>query len=622
MRRLPPAAMLGCRNEGAPSWTGKARMGTTRGRSKAARRIVTVIGVITPVVFVLFTVVDEETRSWWTDHTFGRWLLAVDVASVAGVAWGGVALLYCRARPTLGVVSVALAVVYAGSELFWFQPYQGWAPVLNQALWLAAGPLFYGLVLAFPLDRPDRHGTRLLRAYVVVTVVYFAFDLAVDQRVRIADDPVRLFGFGNWTGLVTGVYWYLLSMMIVPAAVLFVLRRRLQRWPSAPEVTRPAWTAGLIGPGVDLAIFAVWPLVVAFQYHGDDFTPFGIVFQAINVGRFAVVVILMVVTSGRSVRSETATRMIDIDPASPVDVRWRLRATIGDRSARLLFPADRSWIDSEGHLVPLDDRRPERTLTRIVRGDEVIAAIDLDASVDVHPAVLDAVAVAVTLDVDRFRDAALANAEERRLRVVGRAALRAEDDARRGLERDLHDGAQQALVALSLESAMAARATRGDPSWSAPAVESVAGSLDGVARDLVDVADGRVPALLASEGLSSSLRALAATSGLDADVTIPDGPAIDELPEPVRVTLWLAATEAVANTLKHAGARRLRLAVRIDGGEVELEVTDDGRGGVTASPRAIAARAESVGGAVEVTSAPDAGTSVIVRAPVGAGVPA
>jgi signal transduction histidine kinase len=597
-------------------------MGTTRGRSKAVRRIATVIGVITPVVFVVFTVVDAAARSWWTDRTFGRWMLAVDVAAVAGNAWGGVALLHRRARPTLGVIAVALAVVHAGQLLFWYQPYQGWAPVWSLALWLAMWPLFYGLVLAFPLDRPDRHGTRLLRAFVVVTVLFFVFDLAVDQRVRNADDPVRLFGFGNWTGLVSGVYWYLLSGMIVPAGVLFVLRRRLQRWPSAPEVTRPAWTAGLIGPGVDLALFALWPLVLAFWYHGDDWTPFGVVYEAVIVGRFSVVVILMVVTSSRSVRAETATRMIDIDPVSPVDVRWRLRATIGDRSARLLFPADRSWIDSEGHLVPVEDWRPERSLTRIVRGDEVIAAIDQDASVEVHPAVLDAVAVAVTLDVDRFRDAALANAEERRLRLVGRAALRAEDQARRALERDLHDGAQQALVALALESAMAARATYGDPSRCAPAVESVASSLDAVARDLVEVAGGRVPALLASEGLSSSLRALAATSGLAADVTIPDGPAIDELPEPVRLMLWLAAAEAVANTLKHSGAHRLRLAVRIDGGEVELEVTDDGRGGVSASPRAITARAESVGGAVEVTSAPDGGTSVVVRAPLDAGVPA
>ena len=401
-----------------------------------------------------------------------------------------------------------------------------------------------------------------------------------------------------------------------------MLRRRLQRWPSAPEVTRPAWTAGLIGPGVDLAIFAVWPLIVAFQYHRDDYTPFGVAYEAINLGRFPVVVILMVVASGRPLRNETATRTIDIDPASPVDVRWRLRATTGDASAGLLFPADHSWIDSEGHLAPLDDRRPERTLTRIVRGDEVIAAIDLDASVEVHPAVLDAVAVAVTLDVDRFRDAALANAEERRLRVVGRAALRAEDDARRVLERDLHDGAQQSLVALALESAMAARANHGEPSRAAPAVENLAGSLDVVARDLVDVASGRVPALLAAEGLSSALRALAATSGLDADVTIPAGPTIDELAEPVCVALWLAAAEAVANTLKHAGAQRLRLAVRIDGGDIELEVTDDGRGGVTAPPRAIVERAESVGGAVEVVSAPGFGTSVVVRAPVDAGVPA
>src|SRR5688572_1432464 len=103
-----------------------------------------------------------------------------------------------------------------------------------------------------------------------------------------------------------------------------------------------------------------------------------------------------------------------------------------------------------------------RSVTTIVRGDEIVAAIDHDAAFEVHPAVLEGTAVTVALDIGRFRQAAIANAEMRELRSVGRAALHAEDRARRKLELDLHDGAQQSLVALALEAGLSARSSRGD----------------------------------------------------------------------------------------------------------------------------------------------------------------
>ena len=600
--------------------------GAVGSRPSVARWLGIAVGAATPVACFVLAITDDDWTATWTETTYERWLLVTRLLSVAAAAWGGVVLLRRRARPRIGLLAVAFGVVLtAWSTLdVGLGSSQGWRPVWELATFLAIWPLVYGLVLTYPLDRPDRWGTRILVTFVGLTVVFVVFWTLVDEQHQslysYVPDPVRVIPWSDWTGLAWAFYWIVIGSLLLPAATLIALWRRQMRWPGARSLARPAWIAGLLVAGGELALLSVrrlWPL----EFHGDDLTPFGLAVESVNLGRLGVAVLVLAVATGTSGRRQQ--RAVDLDATSTVDVQSKLRSILGDPSAHLLFPAGEGWIDSDGHSMTTDRGLATRSLTTIVRGDEIVAAIDHDAAFEVHPAVLEGAAVTVALDIGRFREAAIANAEMRELRAVGRAALHAEDRARRKLELDLHDGAQQSLVALALEAGLSARFSRGDRVAQRAAAEQLARSLDDVAGDLVAVARGRGPALLASAGLAAALDALAAITALDVDVDVSLGSGInDGLDGEVRLALWFAAAEATANALKHAEARRLGIIVVAEGDDVALEVRDDGRGGVDAPPRSIVDRLAAVRGTIEVDSPPGRGTRVVVRVPVRAGVPA
>jgi signal transduction histidine kinase len=599
--------------------------GAVGSRPVVARWLGIAVGVATPVVALILAIIDDDWTETWAGKTDVRWLLVMRLLSVAGAAWGGVVLLRRRARPTIGLLAVALGVVLtAWSTLNVGLESQGWRPVWEAATFLAIWPIIYGLVLTYPLDRPDRWGTRILATYAGLTVMFLVFWTLVDEQQQsfysYASDPVRVIPWSDWTGLARAFYWWIVGSLLLPVVTLIALRRRQMRWPGARSLARPAWIAGLLVVGAELLLLSVWVLW-PLQYHGDDLTPYGLAVDFVDQGRLGLPVLVLAVATSTSGRRQQ--RALDLDATSTVDVQSRLRSILGDLSARLLFPAGEGWIDSEGHSVTTDRGLAARSLTTIVRGDDVVAAIDHDAAFELHPAVLEGAAVTVALDIGRFREAATANAEMRELRAVGRAALQAEDRARRRLERDLHDGAQQSLVALALEAGLSARSSRGDRVAQRAAAEQLARALDDVADDLVAVARGRGPALLASAGLAAALDALAAITTLDFDVDVSLGPGVnDGLDAEVRLALWFAAAESTANALKHAEARRLGITVVAEeGGDVALEVRDDGHGGVDAPPRSIVERLAAVGGTVEVDSPPGRGTRVVVRVPVRTGVP-
>jgi signal transduction histidine kinase len=601
--------------------------GAAGSRPRVARWLGIAVGAATPVVALSLAIIDDDWTATWSGTTDVRWLLVIRLLSIAGAAWGGVVLLRRRARPTIGLLAVALGVVLtAWSTLNVGLEPQGWRPMWELAIFLAIWPLVYGLVLTYPLDRPDRWGTRILATYVVLTVVFVLFWTLVDEQQQqpfyysYVPDPVRVIPWSDWTGLARAFYWWIVGSLLLPVATLIALRRRQMRWPGARSLARPAWIAGLVVAGAELLLLSVWTLW-PLQYHGNDLTPYGLAIEVVNLGRLGVPVLVLAVATGTSGRRQQ--HAVDLDATSTVDVQSRLRSILGDSSAHLLLPAGEGWIDSDGHSVTTDRGLATRSVTTIVRGDEVVAAIDHDAGFEVHPAVLEGAAVTVALDIGRFREAAMANAEMRELREVGRAALHAEDRARRRLELDLHDGAQQSLVALALEAGLSARSSRGDRVAQRAAAERLARSLEDVAGDLVAVGRGRGPALLASSGLAAALDALAAITALDVDVDVSLGSGVnDGLDGEVRLALWFAAAEATANALKHAEARRVGITVVAEGDDVALEVGDDGRGGVDAPPRSIVDRLAAVGGTVEIDSPPGRGTRVVVRVPVRAGVPA
>jgi signal transduction histidine kinase len=201
---------------------------------------------------------------------------------------------------------------------------------------------------------------------------------------------------------------------------------------------------------------------------------------------------------------------------------------------------------------------------------------------------------------------------ESRARVVEEA-----DAARRRIERDLHDGAQQRLVGLALQLRLLSKSV---DEASAPALEGCIEELVGALRELRELARGIHPAVLSDYGLRAALEALAARSSLPVDfsASLPE-----RLPPAQEVALYFVVSEALANVTKYARATSVRLDARAVAGRAEVTVSDDGVGGALGRAggglRGLLDRVDALGGHITVDSPPGQGTVVHAWVPVPSG---
>jgi PAS domain S-box-containing protein len=212
---------------------------------------------------------------------------------------------------------------------------------------------------------------------------------------------------------------------------------------------------------------------------------------------------------------------------------------------------------------------------------------------------------------------AVASAQARADLSASRARLvKAGDEQRRKLERNLHDGAQQRLVSLALTIRLARRQLETKPEAVAASLEGAAKELDLALEELRELARGLHPAALTEQGLGPALANLAKRLPIEADVKAPD----ERLPENIEATAYYIVSEALTNVVKHAQATRAKVAMTLAGDVLRFEVTDDGRGG--ADPFAgsgilgLRDRAEAVGGTLFVISPPGKGTVVTAQLPL------
>ena len=213
---------------------------------------------------------------------------------------------------------------------------------------------------------------------------------------------------------------------------------------------------------------------------------------------------------------------------------------------------------------------------------------------------------------------AIANAESRsELAASRRRIVAASDQARRRIERDLHDGTQQRLVSLGLQVRAAAadiRAGRGD--LQAELSRIAAGLADAVA-ELQDFSRGIHPAILSERGLGPALRTLARRSAVPVDLDVTMNA---RFPEPVEIAAYYVASEALANTMKHAQASCVEISLATRNGSLLLSVRDDGIG--EANPAhgsglaGLTDRVEALGGSIHIHSAAGAGTHITVDLPL------
>jgi signal transduction histidine kinase len=213
---------------------------------------------------------------------------------------------------------------------------------------------------------------------------------------------------------------------------------------------------------------------------------------------------------------------------------------------------------------------------------------------------------------------AIANAESRsELAASRRRIVAASDQARRRIERDLHDGTQQRLVSLGLAARLAetdAAAGRGD--LRAELSRIAAGLADAV-TELQELSRGIHPATLSERGLGPALRSLARRSAVPVDLDVTTNA---RCPEPVEIAAYYAASEALANAMKHARASRIEISLAASDGSLLLSVRDDGIGGADPARGSglagLTDRVEALGGSIQLRSAAGAGTHITVDLPL------
>jgi len=281
------------------------------------------------------------------------------------------------------------------------------------------------------------------------------------------------------------------------------------------------------------------------------------------------------------------------------------------------------WIPESGEYVDVDGRAvsanppARRAVTILERRGEKVAALVHDAALRENPSLLDAVSSAAGLALENERLLAdlrsqLEQTRESRARIVG-----AGDAERRRLERNLHDGAQQRLVAVSLQMGRAAGKIEDDPQGAAALLETTRGELGLALEELRELARGIHPAVLTERGLLLALKSLAARAPIPVRVAA-DLPA--RLSAPLEAAVYYVVAEALTNTAKYANAKTASVELTCENGRVNVLVHDDGVGG--ADPRAgsglrgLRDRIEAFDGSLTVTSPRNGGTLIDVDLPL------
>jgi signal transduction histidine kinase len=213
---------------------------------------------------------------------------------------------------------------------------------------------------------------------------------------------------------------------------------------------------------------------------------------------------------------------------------------------------------------------------------------------------------------------AIANADSRvELAASRRRIVAASDQARRRIERDLHDGTQQQLVSLGLAVRAAQAHVPPESSDLRAELSRIATGLAEAVADLQELSRGIHPAILSQGGLGPALRALARRSAIpvELDVTV-----AGRLPEPIEVAAYYVASEGLANAAKHAQASYVEVSLATDHDRLVLSIRDDGVGGADAARGSglvgLADRVEALGGSIQVHSRPGDGTDITAELPL------
>jgi signal transduction histidine kinase len=312
----------------------------------------------------------------------------------------------------------------------------------------------------------------------------------------------------------------------------------------------------------------------------------------------------------RSARRAVGAALVDLEPGpAPGRLRDALARTLGDPALQLAFrqPAGGCYLDTSDQPVDLARLPAGRMLTPLdPAGDAVLIHHE---ELRHEPDLVKVAVTAASLALEHARLQAEVQAQLEQVRASRARIVEAGDAERRRLEHDLHDGAQQRLVTLSLALGMARdRAAGADPGLES-LIESASKEAREALVELRELARGIHPAVLTETGLAGAVQALVERSRVAATITaVPSG----RFPAAIESTAYFVVSEALANVAKHSMAGAAQVTIRQQAGRLVVQVSDDGAGGARPDGgtglRGLADRVASVGGVLRVDSPPGSGT--------------
>jgi signal transduction histidine kinase len=504
------------------------------------------------------------------------------LAVCAGLALIAAGLVICRGPRPRRTGDLALLAGFT-----WFAP--AWAawqngPPLIPSLAMALGgftfPLIVHLVLAYPGGRASPAPARALIAAAYAEALSAAAVLALFRDPYLdpsclANCNVNAFLVHSFPSLARAAgladRWFTAAAaagLIAICAARLVAGSRPARRRLMPVVV----------PAIMFAAAVAARAVALLRTTVED--PFNAALFAIFAVASAAIVVLAAglilgVARARADRRAIAQIAVNLDEAPPPgSLPTALAEALHDPDLRIAYwlPGAQRYIDASGHAVPEPVAKPGGTVTRLMRNGRTVAAITHSGSAPVLDRHIGP-AIALGLENERLQAELLARLEE--LRAPRTRIVETADAERRRLERDLHDGAQQRLLALSYDIRLARASAEADGDTAAQitlatAIEQTQGALE----ELRELAHGIYPAVLAEAGLAPALATLADTAPLPVQIRRADD---RRYPAPVEAAAYFTVAEAIGDAAGR-GADRAVVTVAHDGGQLVVTVEDNGTG--------------------------------------------
>ncbi|MBE2314758.1 hypothetical protein DVA67_002135 [Solirubrobacter sp. CPCC 204708] len=469
--------------------------------------------------------------------------------------------------------------------------------VLASNLYLAA---FVHLLLAYPEGTLRRRLDRGLAAAVYALCAVGALPILLSglpacercpsSVIQLTDSTAA----GNVGDVLTTV-----AAVVLAGTVIWVLAAR---WRAASRPQRRV-LAPLLWSGI--ALVALVAATLTSQTVSGDQVP-GILPLAGQLVFAAVPFVFLIgLLRGQLAQADAIGELLQrLGEASTGDLRGLLAEALHDPTLQLLYWVEDGWVKRDGRSAD----RPNHAYTPVELDGELVGAIIHDASLEPEALALVAAAAGLAMRGERL-EAALRRS---RARIVEAGLAE-----RRRLERNLHDGAQQRLVALSLQMRIAQNQIAKNPERAAEMIGAAQEELTRALEELRELARGIHPAVLSDRGLQAAVEALAVRSPLPVKVVEVPG---ERLPEPIEAAAYFVIAEALTNVAKYAQANSATVAIRRVNGHACVEVRDDGVGGADpgrgSGLQGLADRVGALDGSLALDSPPGSGTTLRAEIPV------